>query len=147
MPELKNVSSSGAAASSSTIAVAPVVPTGAVDAADAVADAYEADAAPSAAAAVKHISSPSLDSANPIAAAAAVGLPSEKSTFCVILKAKGASPYQVIKEVRTITGLGLPEAQLFVDSLPNVVKEGVSWEEAKDIETQLAAAGGDVQVE
>jgi large subunit ribosomal protein L7/L12 len=147
IPELKTVGSSGAAASSSAIAVAPVVSSGAVDAADAAADACEADAAPTASAAVQQVSSPSLDSATPVMAAGAVGPSAEKSTFSVVLKAKGASPYQVIKEVRAITGLGLKEAQALVDGLPHVVKEGASWEEAKAIEAQLTAAGGDVQVE
>lgn len=151
IPELKTVISSGAAASSSASAIASVVTT---DAADAAADAFEADAAPPASSASRHLLSSSLDSAAaPVAAVATCGstaasdLPAEKSTFNVILKAKGSSPYQVIKEVRAITGLGLKEAQALVDSLPNVVKEGATWDEAKDIETQLKAAGGDVDVE
>lgn len=147
IPELKTVVST----SSSASAIASVVTT---DAADAAADAFEADAAPPASAASQDMLSSSFDSAAaPVAAVATGGsiaasdLPAEKSTFNVILKAKGSSPYQVIKEVRAITGLGLKEAQALVDSLPNVVKEGATWDEAKDIETQLKAAGGDVDVE
>ncbi|MFM7242131.1 MAG: 50S ribosomal protein L7/L12, partial [Opitutia bacterium] len=66
--------------------------------------------------------------------------------FDVILKAKGATPINVIKEVRTITGLGLKEAKDLVDGAPKPVKEGVSKDEAKDIETKLKAAGAEVQV-
>ena len=70
----------------------------------------------------------------------------EKTTFDVILKAKGATPINVIKEVRTITGLGLKEAKDLVDGAPKPVKEGVSKDEAKDIETKLKAAGAEVEV-
>jgi len=70
----------------------------------------------------------------------------EKTTFDVILKGKGASPINVIKEVRTITGLGLKEAKDLVDGAPKPVKEGVSKDEAKDIETKLKAAGAEVEV-
>ncbi|MEY4854727.1 MAG: hypothetical protein RIR32_1403 [Verrucomicrobiota bacterium] len=80
------------------------------------------------------------------AGAAAAAPVEEKTTFDVILKAKGATPINVIKEVRTITGLGLKEAKDLVDSAPKPVKEGVSKDEAKDIETKLKAAGAEVEV-
>jgi len=80
------------------------------------------------------------------AGAAAAAPAEEKTTFDVILKAKGATPINVIKEVRTITGLGLKEAKDLVDSAPKPVKEGVSKDEAKDIETKLKAAGAEVEV-
>ena len=80
------------------------------------------------------------------AGAAAAAPVEEKTTFDVILKAKGATPINVIKEVRTITGLGLKEAKDLVDSAPKPVKEGVSKDEAKDIETKLKAAGAAVEV-
>jgi large subunit ribosomal protein L7/L12 len=80
------------------------------------------------------------------AAAGAAAPAEEKTTFDVILKAKGASPINVIKEVRTITGLGLKEAKDLVDGAPKPVKEGVSKDEAKDIEAKLTAAGAEVEV-
>ena len=80
------------------------------------------------------------------AGAAAAAPVEEKTTFDVILKAKGATPINVIKEVRTIPGLGLKEAKDLVDGAPKPVKEGVSKDEAKDIETKLKAAGAEVEV-
>ena len=91
-----------------------------------------------------------VSAAAPVAAAAtgaATAAPvEEKTTFDVILKAKGATPINVIKEVRAITGLGLKEAKDLVDTAPKPVKEGVSKDEAKDIETKLKAAGAEVEV-
>ena len=82
------------------------------------------------------------------AAAGGSGAPAaeEKTTFDIILKAKGATPINVIKEVRAITGLGLKEAKDLVDGAPKPVKEGVSKDEAKDIEAKLKAAGAEVEV-
>ncbi len=80
------------------------------------------------------------------AAGAAAAPTEEKTTFDVILKAKGATPINVIKEVRAITGLGLKEAKDLVDTAPKPIKEGVSKDEAKDIETKLKAAGAEVEV-
>ena len=93
-----------------------------------------------------------VSAAAPVAVAAAAGgaaagAPAEeKTTFDVILKAKGATPINVIKEVRAITGLGLKEAKDLVDGAPKPVKEGVSKDEAKDIETKLKAAGAEVEI-
>ena len=82
-----------------------------------------------------------------VAGGAAAAAPAEeKTTFDVILKAKGATPINVIKEVRAITGLGLKEAKDLVDGAPKPVKEGVSKDEAKDIEAKLKAAGAEVEV-
>ena len=80
------------------------------------------------------------------AGAAAAAPAEEKTTFDVILKAKGATPINVIKEVRAITGLGLKEAKDLVDTAPKPVKEGVSKDDAKDIQTKLKAAGAEVEV-
>ena len=92
-----------------------------------------------------------VSAAAPVVVAAAGGAAAaapaeEKTTFDVILKAKGATPINVIKEVRAITGLGLKEAKDLVDTAPKPVKEGVSKDEAKDIETKLKAAGAEVEV-
>ena len=80
------------------------------------------------------------------AGAAAAAPAEEKTTFDVILKDKGAQAINVIKEVRAITGLGLKEAKDLVESAPKPVKEGVSKDEAKDIEAKLKAAGATVEV-
>jgi len=81
-----------------------------------------------------------------VAGAAAAAPVEEKTTFDIILKSKGATPINVIKEVRAITGLGLKEAKDLVDTAPKPVKEGVSKDEAKDIEAKLKAAGAEVEV-
>ena len=65
----------------------------------------------------------------------------EKSEFSVMLSAVGASKVNVIKVVRTVTGLGLKEAKDLVDGAPKVVKEGVSKEDAETIQKQLTEAG------
>jgi large subunit ribosomal protein L7/L12 len=92
-----------------------------------------------------------VSAAAPVVAVAAAGgeaaAPAEeKTTFDVILKDKGAQAINVIKEVRAITGLGLKEAKDLVESAPKPVKEGVSKDEAKDLEAKLKAAGATVEV-
>ena len=69
-----------------------------------------------------------------------------KSEFDVHLTAAGAQKINVIKEVRTITGLGLKEAKDLVEGAPKVVKEGVAEAEANDIKTKLEAAGATVEL-
>ncbi len=80
------------------------------------------------------------------AAAAAAAPAEEKTEFDVILKDKGASAINVIKEVRAITGLGLKEAKDLVESAPKAVKEGCTKDEAKEIEAKLKAAGATVEI-
>lgn len=70
----------------------------------------------------------------------------EKSSFDVILASAGAQKIQVIKEVRTITSLGLKEAKDLVDGAPKPVKEGVNKEEAEKIKAQLEGAGATVEI-
>lgn len=70
----------------------------------------------------------------------------EKTEFDVILKAPGGQKIQVIKAVREITGLGLKDAKGLVDGAPKPVKEGVSKEEAAEIEKKLKEAGAEVEV-
>jgi large subunit ribosomal protein L7/L12 len=60
--------------------------------------------------------------------------------------AAGASKINVIKEVRTITGLGLKEAKDLVEGAPKPVKEGVSKDEAEQIKAKLEEAGATVEV-
>jgi len=70
----------------------------------------------------------------------------EKSAFDVVLTGAGDKKIQVIKVVRSITGLGLKEAKDLVDGAPNPVKEGVPQEEADQIKAQLEEAGAEVEV-
>ncbi|MEO0248515.1 MAG: 50S ribosomal protein L7/L12 [candidate division WOR-3 bacterium] len=79
-------------------------------------------------------------------AAAAQPEAEEKDSFDVILVSAGANKIPVLKEVRSITGLGLKEAKELVDSLPKPLKEGVSKEEAEKIKEQLTAAGATVEI-
>jgi len=82
-----------------------------------------------------------------VAGGAAAAAPAEeKTSFDIILKGKGATPINVIKVVRELTGLGLKEAKDLVDGAPKPVKEGVNKDEAKDIEAKLKAAGAEVEV-
>lgn len=70
----------------------------------------------------------------------------EKTEFDAILKEFGDKKIQVIKEVRSITGLGLKEAKALVDGVPKAVKEKVSKDEAENIKKQLEAVGAIVEV-
>ena len=70
----------------------------------------------------------------------------EQTEFDVMLTAIGDKKIQVIKVVRSITGLGLKEAKGVVDGVPGPVKEGVSNEEAEDIKGQLEEAGASVEI-
>jgi len=74
------------------------------------------------------------------------GSSEEKTEFDVILKAAGDKKINVIKEVRTITGLGLKEAKDLVEAGGKPVKEGVSKDEAEKIKTQLEEAGAEVEL-
>ena len=70
----------------------------------------------------------------------------EKTEFDVVLTAAGDKKIQVIKEVRTITGLGLKDAKDLVESAPKAIKEGVKKEEAEEIKKKDEEAGGTVEV-
>ena len=70
----------------------------------------------------------------------------EKTEFDVILTAVGDKKINVIKEVRTITGLGLKEAKDLVEAAPKPVKEGASKDEADEIKKKLEEAGASVEV-
>ena len=89
-------------------------------------------------------------SAAPVAVAggaAAAGPAAEAQTeFTVVLADKGASPINVIKEVRAITGLGLKEAKDLVEGAPKTVKDGVSKDEAAELKKKLEAAGAKVEI-
>lgn len=70
----------------------------------------------------------------------------EKTAFQVVLASAGDKKIQVIKEIRTVTNLGLKEAKDLVESAPKMVKDGVSKEEAEKIKQVLEAAGGKVEI-
>ncbi|HHX18362.1 MAG TPA: 50S ribosomal protein L7/L12 [Clostridium sp.] len=80
------------------------------------------------------------------AAAGGAAPADEKTEFEVVLKAAGSEKIKVIKVVREITGLGLKEAKDMVDGAPKTVKEGVSKEEATEIETKLKEVGATVEI-
>ncbi len=70
----------------------------------------------------------------------------EKDEFDVVLASAGASKINVIKEVRTITGLGLKEAKDLVEGAPKAVKEGVAKAEAEELKAKLEEAGATVEL-
>ena len=96
-----------------------------------------------------------VSAAAPVAAAAApaagggaaAAAPAEEQTeFTVILAAAGDKKINVIKEVRTITGLGLKEAKDLVEGAPKLVKEGLSKEDVHKFSEMLKAAGATVEI-
>jgi len=91
-----------------------------------------------------------VSAAAPVAAAAAPAAAAEaaeeKDEFDVILAAAGDKKINVIKEVRTITGLGLKEAKDLVEGAPKPVKEGVTKDEAEEMKKKLEEAGATVEL-
>jgi large subunit ribosomal protein L7/L12 len=81
------------------------------------------------------------------AAPAEAAAPVEEQTeFDVILTGDGGKKIQVIKEVRSLTSLGLTEAKTLVESAPKAIKEGVTKAEAEEIKAKIEAAGGTVEI-
>ena len=94
-----------------------------------------------------------VSAAAPVAVAAVTGgsdenagSAEEKTEFEVVLTSAGASKINVIKEVRSITGLGLKEAKDLVEAAPKSVKEGASKDEAEESKGKLEAAGATVEL-
>ena len=90
-----------------------------------------------------------VTAAAPVAAAPATDASApaeEKTEFTIFLNAAGDKKIQVIKEVRTITGLGLKDAKDLVEAAPKAIKEGVKKEEAEEIKKKVEEAGGTVEV-
>ena len=90
-----------------------------------------------------------VSAAAPVAVAGAVAgaaAAEEKTEFDVVLANAGAQKIKVIKVVRELTGLGLKEAKEIVDGAPKTLKEGVSKEEAEDMQAKLAEVGAEVEV-
>jgi large subunit ribosomal protein L7/L12 len=88
---------------------------------------------------------PVAAAAAPVAAAAAAPV-EEQTEFTVILTAAGDKKINVIKEVRTITGLGLKEAKDLVEGAPKTVKESIGKDEVAKIKKMLEDAGASVEV-
>ncbi len=80
------------------------------------------------------------------APAAAAAVVEEQTEFTVILASIGDKKINVIKEVRTITGLGLKEAKDLVEAAPKAVKEGVNKEEAAKLKKMLEDQGAGVEI-
>jgi len=94
----------------------------------------------------------SAAAAAPVAMAAAGGAAAgaaaaeEKTSFTVILTSAGDKKINVIKEIRTVTSLGLKEAKDLVEGAPKTIKEDVTKEEATKIKTVLEAQGAKVEI-
>lgn len=93
----------------------------------------------------------------PAAAAVAVAAPgagggeggdaaAEQTEFDVMLESAGAAKLKVVKEVKTLLGLGLKDAKDLVDGAPAAVKQGVSKDEAESIKAALEAVGATVEI-
>ena len=93
-----------------------------------------------------------VSAAAPVAVAAAGAAPAgdaaeeEKDEFTIVLAAAGDKKINVIKEVRTITGLGLKEAKDLVEGAPKEIKKGVPKKEADEFKKKLEAAGAKVEL-
>ncbi len=90
-----------------------------------------------------------VTAAAPVAAAApgaAAPAGEEKSEFTVFLSAAGDKKINVIKEVRSITGLGLKEAKDLVEAAPKEIKAGVAKKDADEMKKKLEAAGAKVEL-
>jgi large subunit ribosomal protein L7/L12 len=81
-----------------------------------------------------------------VAGPAAAEAEEEQTEFTVILKSPGAAKLQVVKAVKTLTGLGLKEAKELVDSAPKEVKENISKDEADALKAALEEAGAEVEL-
>ena len=79
-------------------------------------------------------------------AAAGAAAAEEKTSFTVILTSAGDKKINVIKEIRTVTSLGLKEAKDLVEGAPKTIKEDVNKEEATKIKTVLEAQGAKVEI-
>tara|TARA_Y100000590_G_scaffold464747_1_gene634966 strand:- start:2615 stop:2992 length:378 start_codon:yes stop_codon:yes gene_type:complete len=93
-----------------------------------------------------------VSAAAPVAVAAAPaagsgeGAKEEKNEFEIVLTEAGSNKIAVIKEVRTITGLGLKEAKDLVEAAPKPLKQGVAKAEAEEMKKNLETAGAKVEL-
>lgn len=70
----------------------------------------------------------------------------EQTEFDVVLKSAGASKLKVVKEVKTVLGIGLKDAKAIVDGAPCNVKEGIAKAEAEELKAALEAVGAEVEL-
>jgi large subunit ribosomal protein L7/L12 len=94
------------------------------------------------------VSATAVAAAAPAAGGGGDGAPAEEesSTVDVVLTAAGDKKIQVIKVVRSATGLGLKEAKALVDEAPKPIKEGIERDEAEKLKGELEEAGGSVEL-
>ena len=92
------------------------------------------------------VSATAVAAAAPAAAAAEEPADEEPSTVDVVLTGAGAQKIQVIKAVRSATGLGLKEAKAVVDDAPRAIKEGLEPDEAEKLKAELEEAGAEVEL-
>jgi large subunit ribosomal protein L7/L12 len=94
------------------------------------------------------VSATAVAAAAPAAGGGGDGAPAEEesSTVDVVLTAAGDKKIQVIKVVRSATGLGLKEAKALVDEAPKPIKEGIERDEADKLKGELEEAGGSVEL-
>lgn len=70
----------------------------------------------------------------------------EKTSFDVVLKASGSAKLSVVKRIKDLLGLGLKESKDLVDSVPKIIKKGLSKEEAESLKKQLEEVGAEVEL-
>jgi len=93
------------------------------------------------------VSAQAAVAAAPAAAGGEAAAPEEEKTeFDIVLTATGDKKVNVIKVVRSITGLGLKEAKELVDGAPSTVKEAASKDDAEEAKKQLEEAGASVEL-
>ena len=92
------------------------------------------------------VSATAVAAAAPAAGGDAGPAEEESTTVDVVLTAAGDKKIQVIKVVRTATGLGLKEAKALVDEAPKPIKEGIERDEADKLKQELEEAGGSVEL-
>lgn len=84
--------------------------------------------------------------AAPAAGGGEAAAPAEKTEFDIFLKNAGGNKLNVVKEVKTLLGLGLKEAKDLVDGAPAMLKQGASKDEANSVKAALEAAGAEVEL-
>jgi large subunit ribosomal protein L7/L12 len=84
--------------------------------------------------------------AGPSAGGGESAAPAEKTEFDIFLKSAGGNKLQVVKEVKTLLGLGLKEAKDLVDGAPAMLKQGAPKDEANSVKSALEAAGAEVEL-
>lgn len=92
------------------------------------------------------VSAAAVAVAGPAAGGGDAAAAEEKTEFDVVMTSFGDKKINVIKVVRSLTGLGLKEAKELVEGVPSQIKEGVAKDEAEDVKKQLEEAGAQVEL-